>query len=147
MAYSIELFHQIARDTTLGFDDMLNLISSRLQNYSNQSSYPPYNILKVDDNLYQIHIALAGLSEDDITVEVVDQKLFVKHKPSTESKPQETIHRGIASRSFEKMWTLSEDMEVQGATFINGMLEIDVARIVPEHKKPKTIKVVSARRM
>ncbi len=59
---------------------------------------------------------------------------------------EKTIHRGIATRNFEKMWTLAEDMIVQGASFVNGMLDIDIARIVPEHKKPRTIEVSSSRK-
>lgn len=151
MAYSIESFHQVARDYTLGFDEMFDQLFSIMENRVSLPNFPPYNIVKISDDLYQIQIALAGMCEDDITVEVIEQKLIVKKKSektaiSTNVLKEKTIHRGIATRNFEKMWTLAEDLIVQGASFVNGMLDIDIARIVPEHKKPRTIEVSSSRK-
>jgi len=125
---------------TVGFDTMFD----RLMNFSptqQESGYPPYNIRKVDDYNYVIEIALAGFSERDIEVEVADGVLSVRSKEDKDTAETEYVHRGIARRSFARKWTLSDDMIVNGAEFQNGLLNINLEKVVPEEKKPRIVPI------
>jgi len=125
---------------TVGFDTMFD----RLMNFSptqQESGYPPYNIRKVDDYNYVIEIALAGFSERDIEVEVADGVLSVRSKEDKDTDETEYVHRGIARRSFARKWTLSDDMIVNGAEFQNGLLNINLEKVVPEEKKPRIVPI------
>ena len=125
---------------TVGFDTMFD----RLMNFSptqQESGYPPYNIRKVDDYNYVIEIALAGFSERDIEVEVADGVLSVRSKEDKDTAEAEYVHRGIARRSFARKWTLSDDMIVNGAEFQNGLLNINLEKVVPEEKKPRIVPI------
>ena len=125
---------------TVGFDTMFD----RLMNFSptqQESGYPPYNIRKVDDYIYVIEIALAGFSERDIEVEVADGVLSVRSKEDKDTVETEYVHRGIARRSFARKWTLSDDMIVNGAEFQNGLLNINLEKVVPEEKKPRIVPI------
>jgi len=125
---------------TVGFDTMFD----RLMNFSptqQESGYPPYNIRKVDDYNYVIEIALAGFSERDIEVEVADGVLSVRSKEDKDTVETEYVHRGIARRSFARKWTLSDDMIVIGAEFQNGLLNINLEKVVPEEKKPRIVPI------
>ena len=103
-------------------------------------SFPPYNIVKVDEDSYRVSLAVAGFDKKDIEVSVENQTLIVKGEVTAEDTG-EVLHKGIAARKFTRTFALGEYMEVVGAEFKNGMLHIDVDRIVPEDKKPKTIKI------
>ena len=125
---------------TVGFDTMFD----RLMNFSptqQESGYPPYNIRKVDDYIYVIEIALAGFSERDIEVEVADGVLSVRSKEDKDTVETEYVHRGIARRSFARKWTLSDDMVVNGAEFQNGLLNINLEKVVPDEKKPRIVPI------
>ena len=125
---------------TVGFDTMFD----RLMNFSptqQESGYPPYNIRKVDDYNYVIEIALAGFSERDIEVEVADGVLSVRSKEDKDEAKTEYVHRGIARRSFARKWTLSDDMIVNGAEFQNGLLNINLEKVVPDEKKPRIVPI------
>ena len=125
---------------TVGFDTMFD----RLMNFSptqQESGYPPYNIRKVDDYNYVIEIALAGFSERDIEVEVADGVVSVRSKEDKDTVEAEYVHRGIARRSFSKSWTLSDDMIVNGAEFQNGLLNINLEKVVPDEKKPRIVPI------
>ena len=125
---------------TVGFDTMFD----RLMNFSptqQESGYPPYNIRKVDDYNYVIEIALAGFSERDIEVEVADGVVSVRSKEDKDTAEAEYVHRGIARRSFARKWTLSDDMIVNGAEFQNGLLNINLEKVVPEEKKPRIVPI------
>jgi molecular chaperone IbpA len=120
----------------VGFDQYFN--QTRLQN----SNYPPHNIVKYSDSEYAIEIAVAGFSKSEITVEVDQDQLIVRGTQGevvTENK--EYLHRGLASRDFEQTWTMAEYMEVKDAEVKDGMLIINIERIVPESLKPRSIKV------
>ena len=104
-------------------------------------SFPPYNIVKVDEDTYRVSLAVAGFDKKDIEVSVDNGSLIVKGEIKTEEESGEILHKGIAARKFTRTFALGEYMEVVGAEFKNGMLHIDVDRIVPEDKKPKTIKI------
>lgn len=103
-------------------------------------SYPPYNIVKIDEDTYRVSLAVAGFDKKDIEVSVDNGTLIVKGEVSAEESG-EVLHKGIATRKFTRTFALGEYMEVVGAEFKNGMLNIDVDRVVPEDKKPKTIKI------
>ena len=125
---------------TVGFDTMFD----RLMNFSptqQESGYPPYNIRKVDDYNYVIEIALAGFSERDIEVGVADGVLSVRSKEDKDTVETEYVHRGIARRSFARKWTLSDDMIVNGAEFQNGLLNINLEKVVPDEKKPRIVPI------
>jgi molecular chaperone IbpA len=106
------------------------------------SNYPPHNIVKYSDDTYGIEVAVAGFTKDEITVEVDQDQLTirgVKNRPNDSTV--EYLHRGLAARDFEQTFTLAEYMEVRGAKVDNGMLQIDLQRIVPEALKPRQIEI------
>lgn len=106
---------------------------------TSQNNYPPYNVIKEDEDTYIVEIALAGFDKEDLDVTVDQDTLIVKGEQ--EKKETEYTHKGIANRSFTRSFALGEYMEVTKAEFENGMLSVTVERIVPEDKKPKTIKI------
>jgi molecular chaperone IbpA len=106
----------------------------------NSQSYPPYDILKLDEDTYRISIAIAGFSKEHIDVSVDNGTLIIKGE-IIEVTDAEVVHKGIASRKFTRSFALGEYMEVTGADLKDGMLHINVDRVVPENKKPKTIKI------
>ena len=104
-----------------------------------QNNYPPYNVIKQDEDTYLVELALAGFNKSEINVTVDNGNLIVKGEK--ENKDVEFKHKGIATRSFTRSFALGEYMEVTGAEFENGMLSVTIERIVPEEKKPKSIKI------
>ncbi len=135
---SISLFDHINSLTpySIGFDTVFDRLSQNIDN----SSYPPYNIRKVGEFDYTIELALAGFSKKDIEVKVVDGVITIKSIKEN-SEDDETLYRGISYRKFTKKFSLADDMEVKGAKLDNGLLSIDLERIVPEEKKPRTIDI------
>ena len=125
----------------VGFDRMFDTLNRYVDNNVNSTGFPPYNIQKVGDYKYQIDMALAGFSKDDIEVEVADGTLSVRSDKKEEPEDEFTYHRGISYRKFERKFTLADDLVVNGAKLENGMLTIDLERIVPEEKKPRLISV------
>ena len=124
----------------IGFDRALDTWS-HAQTVSSATNYPPYNVIKVDEDNFVVELAVAGFSKTDIDVSTADGKLTVKGELSTEDSDSKFIHRGIAARKFTREWALGEYMEVKAAELKDGMLKIDIVRILPEEKKPKTIKI------
>jgi molecular chaperone IbpA len=123
--------------TLLGFDRLVEDFQS-----FNNAGYPPYNVEKSGNDKYQITIALAGFVREDLTIDVQEGTLTVSgEKAEVETDEIEYLHRGIANRSFTRNWSLAEYVEVIEAKMENGMLYISLERIVPEEKKPKTIKI------
>lgn len=123
----------------IGFNRELDRMTN-VHNAASRQSYPPYDVLKLDDDTFQVSIAVAGFTKDDIEVSVDNGTLIVKGEV-TEVTDGEYLHKGIASRKFTRTFALGEYMEVTGAKHEDGMLHINVDRIIPEEKKPKTIKV------
>lgn len=123
----------------IGFNRELDRLSSVHQAATRQT-YPPYDVLKLDEDTYQVSIAVAGFTKNDIEVSVEDNTLIVKGE-ILEVTDGEYLHKGIASRKFTRTFALGEYMEVASAEIKDGMLHINVDRIVPEEKKPKTIKI------
>ena len=107
---------------------------------TNSQSYPPYDLLKLDEDTYRISLAIAGFTKDDISVTIDNGTLLIKGE-ITDVIDAEIVHKGIAGRKFVRSFALGEYMEVTGADLKDGMLNISIDRIVPEEKKPKTIKI------
>jgi len=124
----------------IGFDRALDTWS-HAQTVSSATNYPPYNVIKVDEDNFVVELAVAGFAKTDIDVSTADGKLTVKGELNTEDNDSKFIHRGIAARKFTREWALGEYMEVKAAELKDGMLKIDIVRILPEEKKPKTIKI------
>jgi molecular chaperone IbpA len=106
----------------------------------NSQSYPPYDILKLDEDTYRISLAIAGFTKEDIDVSIDNGTLNIKGE-IVEVMDAEVVHKGIAGRKFTRSFALGEYMEVTGAEMKDGMLHINVDRVVPEEKKPKSIKI------
>jgi len=104
-------------------------------------SYPPYDVTQNDEDEYVVTLAVAGFSKDDISVQVDNGTLVIKGEREVEEAPKQVVHKGIAARKFTRTFALGEYMEVVGASLENGLLNVFVERIVPEEKKPKTIKI------
>ena len=106
-----------------------------------QTNYPPYDIVKHSDTHYDIQVALAGYSKDDIEVEVKENTLSIKSVKKEEDDKVEVLHRGISKRYFERSFTIAEDVKVNGAELKDGLLIVSLERVIPEHKKPRLIKI------
>lgn len=128
---------------TVGFDQIADLMDRVLATDTNQTTYPPYNIEKLDDDSYRISIAVAGFAEDDLNVEVRENALIVAAKKA-EDDDKAYLHRGIATRAFERRFHLADHVVVTGASHENGMLNIDLTREVPEALKPRRIEIQRA---
>ena len=122
-----------------GFNDMFDRLNTVHTTASHQS-YPPYNIVKVEDDVFRVDLALAGFDKKDVDVTIDNGTLVIKGEVSAEDSG-EAIHKGIAARKFTRTFALGEYMEVTGAELKNGLLSVTVEKIVPEDKKPKTIKI------
>ena len=126
------------RPFSVGFDEMFKRLDKLHSNpYGN---YPPYNIIKEDDDNFIIEIAVAGFDKKDFTVNLKDGSLLVKASKSDEDK-REFEHLGIAGRSFERVFALADHVKVKGAELKNGILTISLVREIPEEEKPIEIKV------
>ncbi|NOD78290.1 MULTISPECIES: Hsp20 family protein [unclassified Ruegeria] len=130
---------------TIGFDQIADMMDRVLTNDVAQPSYPPYNIEKTDADTYRISVAVAGFSEADLSVEVKENSLVLAGKKAAEDKDRSYLHRGIATRAFERRFALADHVRVTGASHENGMLNIDLKREVPEALKPRRIEISSAK--
>ncbi len=128
---------------TVGFDRMADLMDRALAAETVQPSYPPYNIEKLGDNAYRISIAVAGFSADDLSVELREGQLIVAAKKADDGVERSYLHRGIATRAFERRFALADHVKVTGAATADGMLHIDLVREVPEALKPRRIEITS----
>ena len=124
---------------TVGFDSMFDRLFGDIQRTETASGFPPYNIRKDEEEKYTIEMAVAGFSQEDLEVELKEGVLTIRSKSEKEEK--EYIHRGIARRAFSRSFTLSDDIVIKGADLVNGMLTIDLERIVPEEKKSRLIEI------
>ena len=125
---------------SIGFDNLFDRLFDIDLESSN--SYPPYNISKVDENNYIIEMALAGFNKDNIEIELADSELTVRSKKREDlNKDVNLIHQGISHRSFNRKFTLSEEILVKNAEMKNGMLIVKLEKFIPENKKPKLINI------
>ena len=122
----------------IGFNRELGRLNTAHK--TNLNSYPPYDLLKLDEDTYRLSLAIAGFTKEDVSVSVDNGTLIIKGE-IVDVTDAEVVHKGIASRKFTRSFALGEYMEVTGAELKDGMLHINVDRVVPEGKKPKTIKV------
>ena len=141
------IFKQL-RPVSIGFDNLFDHFENFFDDdqsfhTSLTSTFPFYNIVKKEDNKYDIEVALAGYDKKDISVEYEDNLLRIKSIKETKSDKEKdgVIHQGIAKRYFSKAFTIADDVEIEGAELKNGLLKVSLHQIVPENKKPKQIKI------
>ena len=128
---------------SIGFDRMFDSLTSSTGYEERQHTYPPYNIIKVSDTEYIIELAVAGFAKNDIEIRMVADKLSINSidLKTSEVSEKEYLHKGISSRHFKRAFTLSDDVVVKDAEMTNGILNIRMERIIPDDKKPRTIKI------
>ena len=127
---------------SVGFDTIFDRFFN--MDVGPQQSYAPYNIRKQSEFQYTIELALAGFSKDDIEVELTDGQLVVRSKDNDKDEDSDSfVHKGIARRSFTRSFSLADDVIVKGADLKDGMLIIDLERVIPEEKKPRLIQIGS----
>jgi len=131
--------HQFPRDVFLGFDSLFDTLN-RMEAASNKQSYPPYNVVKKDDNHYLIEIAVAGFNSEDIDL-TLEKGVLTVEGSKKKDKEDETIyiHQGISARSFKRSFTLAETIKVVGADVVNGLLYIGLENVIPEEDQPRKI--------
>jgi molecular chaperone IbpA len=122
----------------IGFNRELSRLNGAYK--TNSQSYPPYDLLKLDEDTYRLSLAIAGFTKNDIDIAVDNGSLIIKGE-IVEVTDAEVVHKGIAGRKFVRSFALGEYMEVTSAELKDGMLHINIDRIVPEEKKPKSIKI------
>jgi molecular chaperone IbpA len=129
--------------STVGFDRVFDLLDSVSRNDANPA-YPPYNIERTDENHYRISIAVAGFADADLNVELREGVLTVQGKRTDEAEKAGYLYQGIAGRAFERRFQLAEHVQVKGARLENGLLHVDLERVVPEEQKPRRIPINGA---
>jgi molecular chaperone IbpA len=127
----------------IGFNRELSRLNTAHK--TNSQSYPPYDLLKLDEDTYRLSLAIAGFTKDDLKISIDNGTLVIKGE-IVEVIDAEVVHKGIAGRKFVRSFALGEYMEVTGAEMKDGMLHIDIDRIVPEEKKPKEIPIKVAKK-
>jgi molecular chaperone IbpA len=123
----------------IGFDRLFHDFENRHVNST--TNYPPYNILKHDEDHFEIEVAVAGFDREDISIEVDQNQLRIKGQRIKEDDTSKYVHRGLAARDFERLFTLAEHMEVGDAELTNGILRVKLTRIIPEALKPRLISI------
>lgn len=126
---------------TVGFDQIADMFDRVLSGDVTQNTYPPYNIEKTADDAYRISIAVAGFSDADLSVEVKEGALIVSARKADEDEGRTYLHRGIATRAFERRFQLADHVRVSGAAHTDGMLHIDLIKEIPEALKPRRIAI------
>ena len=129
--------------STIGFDRFGSLLDQLASFEGDTPSYPPYNIERVGENDYRISMAVAGFGEGDLAIEVKENTLSIRGDKTTEQEATTFLHRGIASRSFERRFQLADYVVVKGAELENGLLHVDLVRALPEAMKPRTIEIAT----
>ena len=127
--------------STIGFDRLTRLVDAAASMDNAALAYPPYNIEKTGEDAYRLTMAVAGFSSDEVDVTVHENSLLVTGKAKKEDENGRYLHRGIARRAFERRFSLADHIKVVGATLVNGMLHVDLAREVPEAMKPRKIAI------
>lgn len=135
----------------VGFDKVFEQLETASQQVAKASNYPPYNIKKIDENRYIIELGVAGFTKQDLEVEILDDKLIIKGNAASGEPAEEDsnglwtwpqiLYQGLAMRPFTLKFNLSDNLEIRGATMLNGILKIALESIIPEHKKPKKVEI------
>jgi len=130
--------------TAIGFDRLARLVDNASQVPASAASYPPYNIEKTGDSSYALTMALAGFSADDLELTLTDNTLVVVGRVAEPANKGEILHRGIAARAFERRFALADHIVVDSASLNNGLLRVEVRRVVPEALKPRRIEIATS---
>lgn len=128
--------------STVGFDHLNRLLDSALTS-DGASAYPPYNIEKLSEDDYRVTMAVAGFSPEELMITVQEGTLILAGKAQDDDSEREFLHRGIAKRAFERRFELADTIQVGDASFENGLLQVELRRVIPEHKKPRNIEIRS----
>lgn len=129
--------------SSVGFENLNRLVDFASRPDFADNAYPPYNIEKTGDDQYRVTMAVAGFSRDDLDISVKENVLTIKAKSDEENAERTFLHRGIAKRAFERRFQLADTVRVDGASFENGVLNVELAREVPEHKKERRIDITT----
>ena len=129
---------------TVGFDRVADLMDRVLSNDMAAPTYPPYNIEKTAEDAYRISIAVAGFAPEELSVEVKDGNLHISARKASEETERTYLHRGIATRAFDRRFALADHVRVSGAVHEHGMLHVDLVREMPEALKPRRIEIARA---
>ena len=124
---------KVIRQNGIGMDDYLD----RFFNESPQSNYPPYNLIQVNNHESKLEIALAGFKKDELKVYTEFGKLYIEGKKEESEVDGTFVHKGLAQRSFQRVWTITDDTEIRSVSFEDGLLTVDLAKIVPDHHARK----------
>ncbi len=133
--------------SSVGFDQIANMMDRVQSSDGAQASYPPYNIEKTAEDAYRISIAVAGFSDEDLGIEVKENALIVTARKADEDDKKSYLHRGIATRAFERRFHLADHVRVTGASHADGMLHIDLEREIPEALKPRRIEIANGKQI
>ena len=128
-----KLLEQVTRNS-IGMDDYLSNVFSGFQ----ETNYPPYNLIQISNTESRLELALAGFKQDEVNVYTEYGRIVVEGKKEKTEEESEYLHRGLAQRSFQRAWALSEDITVKDVNFADGLLTIKLGKIVPEHHARKT---------
>jgi molecular chaperone IbpA len=126
---------------TLGFENFIRDVEAILNDTKPVSNFPPHNIIKADENKYVVELAVAGFAKDEIDIQVQEGNLTIRGEKKEGTPDIQYLHRGIGNRSFTKVITIADTIEVKGAEFKDGILRIGLENIIPEHKKPRKIEI------
>ena len=127
--------------STVGFDSLASMLD-QVANFDNEATtYPPYNVERLAENEYRITMAVAGFGKEDVEIEVKENTLSIRGKKKEVDTERSFLHRGIASRAFERRFQLADHVEVRGADVKDGLLSVDLEREVPERLKARTIEI------
>ena len=141
MNKALSIFNQL-RPISIGFDDVFDHFENMFDSDFSAANYPPYNIVKTGPEKYDIEVALAGYSKDDIRVDYSENQLTIKSvKEDKKGEEDGVLHKGIAKRFFSRTFTIAEDVEVKDAELKDGLLKVSLKRIVPEGKEARQISI------
>ena len=130
------------RDWVIGYDKIFNTMLNQPSNsITNQPNYPPHNLIEYEDGKYTITLAIAGISKEDLDITLEEQNLTISYDGKETESNGKVLYRGIASRSFKKIFHLAENIEVNDASIDNGLLTIELEQNIPDHKKPRQIEL------
>ena len=125
---------------TVGFDRLFSMLD-QLVSVDSTPSYPPYNIERTGENAYRISVAVAGFTDQDLSIEVKESALTIRGEKVSEDRKTDVLYQGIAARTFERRFQLADGVQVTGAALENGLLHVDLVREIPEAKKPRRIEI------
>ena len=133
--------------STIGFDRLAQLLDNMAAGDTDSGAYPPYNIERLADNEYRITMAVAGFSAEELGIEAKESTLSVRGEKAAEQTEREYLHRGIATRTFERRFQLADHVEVKGADLKDGLLHIDLVRNLPERMRPRQVPIGGAKQI